>query len=150
MVPLVSKVIPMVDVDLFTRDDRFHMLLMWREGGSGPPWWYIPASVAREELPDRIAVVAGPELRAPVTFMNKSLLTLEVIQQPCKVCGQAIALLFDCQLLGAPSLERKYNQKAAASVEGPCPGNYAWYSNRSDNLIPDHEMGLGCIDGAGH
>ena len=148
----VSKVTPMINVDLFIRNDQAHTLLTWREDGIGPPGWHIPGGIVRfkERMADRIAAVAGTEVGAPVTFMHKPLATNEVMQPSRKVRGCLISLLFDCHSREPLNQIRKYDRKAVASTGRPYLGNRAWHAQCPDNWIPDHEIYRGFIDGASH
>ncbi len=148
----VSKITPMINVDLFIRNDQAHTLLTWREDGIGPPGWHIPGGIVRfkERMADRIAAVAGTELGTTVTFMREPLAIREVMQPSRKVRGHFISLLFDCHLLAPPDQARKYDRKAVRSTGRPYPENWAWHAHCPDALIPDHEMYRGFIDGASH
>jgi colanic acid biosynthesis protein WcaH len=142
----VSKITPMINVDLFIRNDQAHTLLTWREDGIGPPGWHIPGGIVRfkERMADRIAAVAGMELGTTVTFIREPLAIREVIQSSRKLRGHFISLLFDCHLLAPPDEALKYNTGC------PHPESWAWHAHCPENLIPDHEMYRGFIDGAGH
>ena len=147
----VSKVTPMINVDLFIRNDQAHTLLTWREDNIGPPGWHIPGGIVRfkEQMADRISAVAETELGAMVTFMHQPLAINEVIQPSRKIRGHFISLLFDCQLQKPPDEIRKHNWKAVTGTGRPCAGNWAWHAYCPEDLIPDHEMYRDFIDGVG-
>ena len=147
-----TKIAPMINGDLFIRNDQTHTLLTWREDGIGLPEWHTSRESVRfkERMADPIAAVVGTEVGAPVTFKHKPLATNEVMQPSRKVQGCLISLLFDCHLREPPDQIRKYHRKSVASTWRPYPGKWAWPAQCPDNLIPDHEMYQGFTDGAGH
>ena len=59
-----SKITPMINVDLFIRNDQAHTLLMWRKDGIGLSWWHTPGESVRfkEPMACRIAAIAGTEV----------------------------------------------------------------------------------------
>ena len=60
----VSKITPMINVDLFIRNDQAHTLLMWRKDGIGLSWWHTPVESVRfkDPMAYRIAAIAGTEV----------------------------------------------------------------------------------------
>jgi ADP-ribose pyrophosphatase YjhB (NUDIX family) len=127
----VAGVTPMVNVDLFIRDDRGRTLLTWRDDGFYPPGWHVPGGIVRykETMAARIAAVAQIELGASVSFRPVPLAVNEVIRPEWPVRAHFISFLYECSLSG-PLCEAMRSNSSS-----PRPGDWAWHDKCPVNLI---------------
>src|ERR1700756_3053304 len=67
---LVSRLTPLVSVDLLIKDELGRTLLTWRDDESYGPGWHVPGGIVRyqENAAHRIHEVARMELGARVEF----------------------------------------------------------------------------------
>lgn len=132
----VSRVTPMINVDLLIKNDKNETLLTWREDvyhGSG---WHIPGGIIRykETISDRIMAVAESELGAKVEFEDELLAINQVIQPFRRVRGHFISLLYRCKLLTMPT------EKLNIEITGKIPLAWAWHAECPQEIISAHEM----------
>ncbi|MDI6839399.1 MAG: NUDIX hydrolase [bacterium] len=132
----VSRITPMVNVDLLIKNEQNHTLLTWRDDGYYPPSWHIPGGIVRykEKLSDRINAVAASELGAKIKFKKEPLAINEVIIPSRRVRGHFICLLYECTLISSLDKNLKYEKGI------PEPGQWAWHNGCPNNIIPVHEM----------
>lgn len=64
-----SQITPLVNVDLFIKDEAKGVLLTWRDDDYYDAGWHVPGGIIRykETFSDRIKAVARQELGASVT-----------------------------------------------------------------------------------
>lgn len=131
----ISRITPLVNVDLLIKDEQNRTMLTWRDEAYSPPGWHVPGGIIRfkETFADRIHAVAQKELGTGVTFSPAPLAFNQVIHPSRKDRGHFISLLFDCRLMGHPSAARECHGK-------PRSGDWAWHDRCPDSLIPVHEM----------
>ena len=132
----VSRITPLINVDLLIKNEQNHTLLTWRDDGYYPASWHIPGGIVRfkEPLAKRIHAVAAGELGAKVNFKKEPLAVNEVILPPLTTRGHCISFLYECTFMSPPDKKLKY-------VNGiPKPGEWAWHEKCPDNLIQVHEM----------
>jgi colanic acid biosynthesis protein WcaH len=132
----ISRITPMINVDLLIKNERKDTLLTWRDDDIFSPGWHIPGGIIRykETISNRILAVAAGELGAKVEFDKGPLAINEVIHPSRKVRGHFISLLYECRLTS--SLDEKLRYKKG----NPKPGEWAWHHKCPDNIIPIHEM----------
>lgn len=132
----VSRVTPLVNVDLLIENESDQTLLTWRDDGYYPPGWHIPGGIIRykETIAHRIHAVALNELGAKVTFKDPPLSIREVIHRSRKNRGHFISLLYECGLIGPLDENLRCNNGS------PKPGEWAWHSRCPKDIIPVHEM----------
>ena len=140
---LVSRLTPLVNVDLLIHDDNGRTLLSWRADQFYGPGWHVPGGIIRfkESWGDRITAVARSELGAGVTFEPNPLLVRQPMTPSRATRGHFISLLFACRLTSAPDPERQWRTGA------PQNGQWAWHSDCPDDLIREHEMFRDSING---
>ena len=129
----VSRVTPLINVDLLIKDDCSRTLLTWRDDeffGSG---WHVPGGIIRykEPVADRIRACAREELGADVSCDPAPLLVSETIRAQ-NTRGHFISLLFRCRLLGAPDEARR------AGSDRPSPGQWRWHDRCPPDLLDVH------------
>jgi len=131
----VSRLTPLVNVDLLIRNVRGEILLTWRED-QFYRGWHIPGGIIRfkETAAERIKAVAMSELGA----------TVEADSEPCEVhekqnCqrdvrGHFISLLYVTRLRSGPDAA-----KACVDPDHPQNGQWAWHGRCPESLLPNHE-----------
>lgn len=132
----ISRITPMINVDLLIKDDSDRTLLTWREDqyyGSG---WHIPGGIIRfkESCADRLQAVAKRELGATIKFKSHPIAINEIIHPSRRTRGHFISLLFMCTLTSKPKDELQYRSGH------PLPGQWAWHETCPERLIKIHEI----------
>jgi ADP-ribose pyrophosphatase YjhB (NUDIX family) len=133
---LVSRLTPLVNVDVLVRNDKGETLLTWRsdEFYRG---WHIPGGVIRfkEQMADRIAEVARIELGAAVAIVGQAPVAVTPIMHPVRLTrGHFISFLFECALTSPLDESRRH---AGGELMG---GQWAWHSSCPSTIIPQHEI----------
>jgi len=97
---LLSRLTPLVSVDLLIRDDRGRTLLTWRDDEYYGAGWHVPGSIIRfkELAVDRIHACAREELGAVVSCEPAPVLVAELIDTAERSRGHTISLLYRCRL----------------------------------------------------
>ncbi len=132
---LLSRLTPMVNVDLLIKDERGRTLLSWRkdpffqEGG-----WHVPGGIIRhkERMEQRIREVARTEIGAEVELEPGPL----AINQPMRdhdTRGHFVSILFRC------TLPADFVPENRGLSEGD-NGYLRWHDNCPGDLIPVHDM----------
>lgn len=132
----ISRITPLVNVDLLIKNEEGHVLLTWRDDGLYSPGWHVPGGIlrCRETLTDRLHTVAANELGADITFDPKPLAVNELIEPVRKVRAHFVSFLYQCTLRRGPDEAWRFRQGS------PAPGAWAWHSRCPDNLIACHEV----------
>ena len=126
----VSRITPLVNVDLLIQDDLGRTLLTWRDDEFHGAGWHVPGGIIRfkETAADRIRTCARQELGVEITFEPAPILVNESIRMEASR-GHAIGLLFQCRLLGAPDAARQ------AVSDPPMPGHWRWHDHCPPDLL---------------
>lgn len=132
----LTRVTPMINVDLLIKNKSSQTLLTWRDDGVVYSGWHVPGGIIRykETISDRIKAVALIELGAKVTFKTKPLAVNEVIIPKMMNRSHFISLLYECTLNSPLNNEIKYKSGIAK------PGEWAWHDTCPKDLIPVHGM----------
>lgn len=140
---LVTRLTPMVNVDLLLKDSENRTLLTWREDRFYGPVWHIPGGIIRfkETAAQRIRKVAEAELGTTVEFNDTPLAITEMMNQGRDTRGHFISLLYECRLTGplAPHL--------AYTTGLPKPGYWAWHDTCPTDLIAPQRVYRKYIEG---
>lgn len=126
---LVSRLTPLVNVDLLIQDSHSRTLLTWRDDTFGTGW-HVPGGVIRfkETALDRVVACARDELGADVSADPLPVLVSEAfLDQPTR--GHHIALLFRCRLAGPLDERRK------AAADPPREGQWRWHDRCPPDLL---------------
>jgi colanic acid biosynthesis protein WcaH len=131
----VSRVSPMVNVDLLIQDENGRTLLTWREDkffGSG---WHIPGAIIRfkERAIDRVHKCAEEELSATVAPDAKRLIVVENIDERATDRAHFVSMLYRCRLTS----DLDPSQEAGNQ---PQPGQWRWHTGCPDDLLPVHRI----------
>lgn len=127
----VSRLTPMINVDLLIKNEQNQTLLIWRDDGYWTPGWHIPGGIIRykEKILDRIKAVAKCELGAAVECKEVLLSMCEIIGLVQKNRGHFISLLYECTLVSMPDEHLRFKGGV------PRSGEWMWHNTCPDNLV---------------
>jgi len=133
---LISRLTPLVSVDLLVQDGPSRTLLTWRHDAAYGPGWHIPGGIIRykERAIDRIHAVARVELGADVACEPIPLVVVEHVKPESRNRGHVVSLLYRCRLLAPPDEKLRFNP------ESPRPGHWQWHARGAIRLIPEQQM----------
>ncbi|HAH30716.1 MAG TPA: NUDIX hydrolase [Elusimicrobia bacterium] len=130
----VSRLTPMVNVDLLVKDEKGRTLLAWRNDRFSGMGWHLPGGIVRfkEKLENRVMKVAEAEIGASVNFDPAPVAINQFI---CghDTRGHFISLLYKCSISGG----------YAPPNEGLSPtdeGYLRWHGTCPKNLLKVHEI----------
>jgi len=126
----VSRVTPLVNVDLLIKDDRSRTLLTWRDDEFFGAGWHLPGGIIRykESAAERILACAREELGAGISSDREPLLVVESIGSR-ETRGHHISLLYRCHLTGNPDTARE------ARSDRPASGEWRWHDQCPPDLL---------------
>ena len=129
----VSRITPLINVDLLIQDDSGRTLLTWRSDQFYGPGWHVPGGIIRfkEAAADRIRMVAEQELGAVVEFDAAPILVREGIKPERRERAHFISLLYKCRLLSDLDPRRRY------SADAPASDQWQWHKICPENLIQE-------------
>jgi ADP-ribose pyrophosphatase YjhB (NUDIX family) len=129
----VSRIVPVVNVDLLIQDERKRTLLTWRDDRYFGPGWHVPGGLIRykEREEDRIRHVARQELGAEVEFDALPLFVLQSIAPEKRDRAHAVSLLYRCRLKSSLDERQRY------TPDSPVPGQWQWHTYCPENLIQE-------------
>lgn len=96
----ISRLTPLVNVDLLIRDEKGRILLSWREKEyNHKPGWHIPGGIVRfkENIETRIQEVAKKEIGIKVEYSMQPIAINQIICEH-EERGHFISLLYKCFL----------------------------------------------------
>jgi len=130
---MVSRMIPLINVDLLIKDDAGRTLLTWRDDEHFGSGWHVPGGIIRykEMAHDRIQACARTELGVEVDFDSVPLLISESIREP-RDRGHFVSLLYRCRLRRPPD----ENLKAVKNPPGR--GEWHWHEHSPADLLSVH------------
>jgi colanic acid biosynthesis protein WcaH len=128
----VSRVTPLVNVDLLVKAADGRTLLTWRDDRFFGPGWHLPGGIIRfqERAIDRVHACARAELGADVDVEPSPAFVLESIAGE-RTRGHGISLLFRCRLISPPDESRR------ADDGHPRAGQWRWHEACPADLIPE-------------
>ena len=133
---LISRISPLINVDLLIKNNNNEILLTWRQKGQVyPEGWHIPGGIIRykESFSDRIIQVAKIELNCSISFEKKPIAINQIMLNQ-KNRGHFISLLFRCKAITKLSNQTKY-------INGnPQVGEWKWHKICPSNLILPHKI----------
>jgi colanic acid biosynthesis protein WcaH len=126
----VSRITPLINVDLLVQDGQGRTLLTWRDDEWFGAGWHIPGSIIRykETAAARVAACARDELGADVAFDQPPILISELFRDG-RDRGHFISLLYRCRLTTPLDDSRR------AHAEAPSAGEWQWHRSCPVNLI---------------
>ncbi len=131
----VSRITPLINVDLLIKDVRGRTLLTWREDEFFGGGWHVPGGIIRykETRADRIHACAREELGAVVSFEPVPVAISEFIREH-RTRGQFISLLYRCRLESPPDAARR-------AADGPAhAGQWRWHEGVPPDLLEAHRV----------
>jgi ADP-ribose pyrophosphatase YjhB (NUDIX family) len=126
----VSRITPLINVDLLIKDERERTLLTWRDDEFFGAGWHVPGGIIRykETIADRIRGCAREELGTDVAHDEPPLLITEsILGQDTR--GHFISLLYRCCLVGPPDEGRR------ATSDRPSVGDWRWHDRCPPDLL---------------
>jgi ADP-ribose pyrophosphatase YjhB (NUDIX family) len=125
----VSRLTPLVNVDLLIQDAQKRTLLTWRDDEFFGRGWHLPGGVIRykERAADRVQKCAEEELGVQVEFESSPALIVETAEER-RTRGHFISLLYRCRLKSELDEERR-------AGEHPKVGEWSWLRGCPENLI---------------
>ena len=129
----ISKITPLVNVDLLIKDEKGRTLLSWRDDIHGKGW-HIPGGIVRfkEKLEKRIKKVAKTEIGTAVEFESAPMAINQIICEH-DTRGHFISFLYKC------FLSNKYVLKNKGLSEKD-KGYLKWHDSCPENLINVHDI----------
>ncbi len=139
---LVSRLTPLVNVDLLVVNEVNEKLLVWRDDEFYGPGWHIPGGIIRfkETAADRIQAVACNELSATVDHEPVPMSVHEIMAPHRDIRGHFISLLYKCVLKSDLDESQGYN---GGSIEN---GMWAWFKKCPSELIQQHRIYESCFN----
>jgi len=130
----VSRLIPLVNVDLLIKDEKGRTLLSWRDDQYAGAGWHLPGGILRfkEKLEARVRKVAETEIGLPVEFDPVSIALNQIVCEHA-TRGHFISILYKC------FLSEKCVLKNIGLTEGE-RGYLKWHSACPPNLVKVHEI----------
>jgi colanic acid biosynthesis protein WcaH len=132
----VSRITPLVNVDLLIKDENGRTLLSWRNDQYAGTGWHVPGGIIRfrETLETRIEKVAETELgMSTISFEPAPVALNQVITHDRDIRGHFISLLYRCFV----------SSTFAPKNEGVAMGDRGyvmWHDHCPDNLLKFHEI----------
>ena len=138
----LTRLTPMVNVDLLIKDDDGRTLLTWRDDVHHGSGWHVPGGIIRhkETAAERISATALRELGCRVLADDYPIEVNECIKKPQLNRGHCISLLYRCKLASHPSNTLK------CRGESPKAGMFRYFDCSPGNLLPVHEIYRKFID----
>lgn len=132
----VSRITPMVNVDLLIKNEENQMLLTWRHDGYYKARWHVPGGIIgyKETISERIRVVAKTDLGAVVEFQANPLAINEIIHPGRKVQGHFISLPYQCSLITPADEVLRYRSGAPQSAQSMC------HATSAEKIIEVHKI----------
>ncbi|MEK6730707.1 MAG: NUDIX domain-containing protein [Pseudomonadota bacterium] len=130
----VTRMTPMVNVDLLVRDETGRILLAWRDDQFAGAGWHVPGGIIRfkETMMTRLLKIADTEIGAVVELDAAPIAINEVICEH-DTRGHFISVLY------RGYLSSKFEPKNMG-LKDTDPGYLAWHSVCPNNLVTVHEM----------
>lgn len=131
----ISRITPIVNVDLLIKDENGRVLLSWRDDQYAGTGWHIPGGIIRfkENLEKRLLKIAEEEIGAVVEFDPVPIAVNQLIHDQRNTRGHFISILYKC------FLSNKYIPKNI-SLSYKDPGYLMWHDSCPVNLIKMHEI----------
>lgn len=131
----ISRMTPLVNVDLLIKDENGRTLLSWRDDQYAGKGWHIPGGIVRfkETLETRVKKVAQNEIGIGIQFDADPLAVKQCIDSKNNNRGHFVSILYKGFLSGKFIPHNKH-----LSVTDH--GYLRWHDCCPDNLLSWHEM----------
>ncbi|MDD5584509.1 MAG: NUDIX domain-containing protein [Candidatus Omnitrophica bacterium] len=131
----ISRLIPLVNVDLLIKDERGRTLLSWRDDRYAGHGWHLPGGIVRhkETLEARVKKVAENEIGTRMSFDKIPLALNQLIHPERETRSHFISILYKCFL---PGTFVPHNKGLSAKDKG----YLMWHDSCPDNLLEVHQI----------
>ena len=131
----VSRITPLVNVDLLIKDENGRTLLSWRDDQYCGQGWHVPGGIIRfkEALETSVKKVAETEIGVSISFDTIPMAVSQFIHPERDTRSHFISILYKCFLSSA-----FVPQNRGLSHEDG--GYLMWHDFCPDNLIKVHEI----------
>lgn len=131
----ISRMTPLVNVDLLIKDEKGRTLLAWRDDPYSGKGWHVPGGIVRfkESLETRVKKVAETEIGVAVDFKEIPMAVNQCIIPGRDIRGHFVSILYKCFLSEKFVPENK-------GLSAKDPGYLMWHNACPDNLLRCHEM----------
>lgn len=131
----ISRVTPLVNVDLLIKDEFGRTLLSWRNDQYAGEGWHLPGGIVRfrETLETRVKKVAETEIGISVDFDPNPIAINQIIRNEREIRSHFISILYKCTLSSAFVPENK-------GLSNTDEGYLKWHATCPDNLLKFHEI----------
>lgn len=130
----ISRLTPMVNVDLLIKDENGRTLLSWRDDQFVGAGWHLPGGILRfkENLETRVVKVAEKEIDAAVEFDPIPVAINQIICDH-DTRGHFISVLYKC------FLSSKFIPKNTG-LSNKDNGYLMWHDSCPENMVKVHEI----------
>jgi colanic acid biosynthesis protein WcaH len=137
----ISRMTPLVNVDLLIKDESGRTLLSWRDDAFAGKGWHVPGGIVRfkEALETRVEKVAQMEIGTSVRYDPTPVAIHQFIHRERDLRGHFISILYKCSL---PGTFRPRNEKRTEADRG----YLMWHDRCPENIIDIHEIYRKYID----
>lgn len=137
----VSRITPLVNVDLLIKDENGRTLLSWRDDQYCGKGWHVPGGIVRfkETLETRVKKVAETEIGVNISFDTIPVAVNQFIYPDRDIRSHFISILYKCFLSGAFVPQNK-------GLSHGDRGYLMWHDSCPVNLIEVHKIYRKYID----
>ena len=130
----ISRMTPLVNVDLLIKDENKRTLLAWRDDKFAGKGWHLPGGIIRfkETLEARIKKVAETEIGAEIEF-DQVPLDINQIICDCDTRGHFISILYKCFLSSKFIPQNK-------GLSEKAPGYLRWHDKCPNDLLKPQDI----------
>jgi colanic acid biosynthesis protein WcaH len=129
----LSRITPIVNVDLLVKDERGRCLLAWRADEFAEPGWHVPGGIIRyrETMTDRLMKTAVLEIGCVVKYSPLPFAVHEIFSNN-DTRGHFISFIYNCYMESI-NVPVNHNLRCYDS------GYLQWHDKAPKNLIKVHE-----------
>lgn len=137
----ISRITPLVNVDLLIKDDQNRTLLSWRDDQYAGKGWHIPGGIVRfrETLESRIEKVALSEVGSLIQYEPTPIAVHQMIHTKRDIRGHFLSFLYKCFLPDS-------FQPSNGMLSPQSRGYLSWHLKCPSDLLPIHEVYRSFID----
>jgi len=131
----LSRIMPLINVDLLITDPQLGTLLTWRHDENYGPGWHVPGGIIRykETAETRLRLTARTELDADIEWDEEPVHIAQSIEPVRRERGHMISMLYRCRLKSALPERLRFDPKA------PAAGQWGWHRKCPAELIPEQD-----------
>ena len=131
---MITRLTPMVNVDLLIKDNLSNTLLAWREIDSSGAGWHIPGGIIRykEDIEDRIKQVALREIGTVLGY-DPIPIAINQVMQKKDTRGHFISILYKCFWPMKKTIDNK-------KIKENKNGFLKWHKKCPKNLVKVHKL----------